>query len=246
MDLSIFLEPAAWLSLLTLTLLEIVLGIDNIIFISLLTNKLPVENRKKARTTGIGLALVLRIVMLLGITWIIGFTAPLFEVMGFEVTGRDLILLLGGFFLIGKSTTEIHHKIDAGGREEDKSKMKSAAQKSFTAIIIQIALLDIVFSFDSILTAIGMAEHIIIMIIAVVISLIIMLIFAGRIADFIEKYPTLQILALSFLILIGFVLVADGLHQHISKGYIYAAVAFSIVVETININVRKKNKSAHK
>lgn len=240
MLLNIFLEPTTWISLLTLSLLEIVLGIDNIIFISLLTNKLPQANRKKARTAGIGLALVLRIIMLLGITWIIGFTQPLFEVFGFEATGRDLILLLGGFFLIGKSTSEIHHKIDAGGRVEDKSKMKKAATKGFTAIIIQIALLDIVFSFDSILTAIGMTEEITIMILAVVISLLVMLAFAGKISSFIEKYPTLQILALAFLILIGFVLVADGLHQHISKGYIYAAVTFSLVVEVINIRLRKK------
>ncbi len=242
MSFEVFLEPAAWLSLLTLTLLEVVLGIDNIIFISLLTNKLPEENRKKARTAGIGLALIFRIIMLLGITWIIGFTQPLFEIFGFEATGRDIILLLGGFFLIGKSTSEIHHKIDAGGREEDKSKMKSVAAKSFVSIIIQIGLLDIVFSFDSILTAVGMTEEVLIMIIAVVISLAIMLVFAGRIANFIEKYPTLQILALSFLILIGFVLVADGLHQHINKGYIYAAVAFSILVETVNINMRRKEK----
>lgn len=240
MSYEVFLEPAAWFSLLTLTLLEVVLGIDNIIFISLLTNKLPEENRKKARTAGIGLALVLRVIMLLGITWIIGFTEPLFEVFGFEATGRDLILLLGGFFLIGKSTSEIHHKIDSGGREEDKSNMKSAAAKSFASIIIQIGFLDIVFSFDSILTAIGMTEEVLIMIIAVVISLGIMLAFAGRIANFIEKHPTLQILALAFLILIGFVLVADGLHQHINKGYIYVAVAFSILVETVNINMRNK------
>lgn len=243
MSLEIFLHPEAWISLLTLSLLEIVLGIDNIIFISLLTNKLPEVSRKKARSAGIGLALVLRIIMLLGITWIIGFTAPLFEVFGFEATGRDLILLLGGFFLIGKSTSEIHHKIDAGGREDDKAKMKSAAKKSFASIIIQIGLLDIVFSFDSILTAIGMTEQILIMILAVVISLIIMLIFSGNIARFIEKYPTLQILALAFLIMIGFVLIADGLHQHISKGYIYAAVAFSLVVEVVNINVRKKKEA---
>ncbi len=244
MSFEIFLEPSAWVSLLTLSLLEIVLGIDNIIFISLLTNKLPEKNREKARTAGIALALILRIVMLLGITWIIGFTRPLFEVFGFEATGRDLVLLLGGFFLIGKSTSEIHHKIEEGGREGEKEQMKSAAQRSFAAIILQIGLLDIVFSFDSILTAIGMTNEIIIMILAVVISLIVMLVFSGRIARFIEKYPTLQILALAFLILIGFVLIADGLHQHISKGYIYAAVAFSLAVEVVNINVRKKKAPA--
>lgn len=241
--MEIFLESGAWIALLTLTLLEVVLGIDNIIFISLLTNKLPEERRAKARSAGIALALILRVVMLLGITWIIGFTKPIFTVFDFTVTGRDLVLLLGGLFLIGKSTSEIHHKIDEGGRSEDKAEMNKTARKSFTSIIIQIGLLDIVFSFDSILTAIGMTEEILIMIIAVVISLVIMLIFSGRIASFIEKHPTLQVLALSFLILIGFVLVAEGLHEEISKGYIYFAVAFSLAVETVNINVRKKNQN---
>ncbi len=240
MDFEIFLHSGAWIALLTLSLLEIVLGIDNIIFISLLTNKLPEERRKTARTAGIGLALILRIIMLLGITWIIGFTQPIFEIFGFVATGRDLVLLVGGLFLIGKSTSEIHHKIDGGGKEEDEKSMKKQAQKSFVSIIIQIGLLDIVFSFDSILTAIGMTEELLIMILAVVISLIVMLVFAGKIAAFIERYPTLQILALAFLILIGFVLIADGLHQHISKGYIYFAVAFSLAIEVVNINMRKK------
>ncbi|WP_417601531.1 TerC family protein [Owenweeksia hongkongensis] len=242
MDFEIFLQSEAWIALLTLSLLEVVLGIDNIIFISLLTNKLPEERRKTARTAGIGLALILRVIMLLGITWIIGFTQPIFEIFGFVATGRDLVLLVGGLFLIGKSTSEIHHKIDGGGKEEDEKSMKQQAQKSFVSIIIQIGLLDIVFSFDSILTAIGMTEELLIMILAVVISLIVMLIFAGKIAAFIERYPTLQILALAFLILIGFVLIADGLHQHISKGYIYFAVAFSLAIEVVNINMRKKSK----
>lgn len=236
----IFLTSEAWIALLTLSLLEIVLGVDNIIFISILTNKLPENIRKKARTAGIALALVLRVVMLLGITWIIGFTKPIFTVFDFTASGRDLILLIGGLFLIAKSTSEIHHKVAEDGREQDKEKMAKAAKKSFMSIIIQIGLLDIVFSFDSILTAIGMTEHIVIMIIAVVISLVVMLVFAGKIASFIERYPTLQILALSFLILIGFVLIADGLHQHISKGYIYFAVAFSLGVEVVNIKLRNK------
>lgn len=236
----IFLTSEAWIALLTLSLLEIVLGIDNIIFISLLTNKLPAERRKSARTAGIALALIFRIAMLLGITWIIGFTKPIFTVFDFTATGRDLILLFGGLFLIAKSTSEIHHKVNEGGREEDKEKLSKVAKKSFMYIIAQIGLLDIVFSFDSILTAIGMTDHIIIMIIAVVISLIVMLVFAGKISAFIERYPTLQILALAFLILIGFVLIADGLHQHISKGYIYFAVAFSLGVEVVNIKVRDR------
>ena len=236
----IFLTSEAWIALLTLTVLEVVLGIDNIIFISLLTNKLPHAVRQKARFAGISLALIFRIVMLLGITWIIGFTKPIFTIFDFTATGRDLILLGGGLFLIAKSTSEIHHKVAEGGLEEDKEKLSKAAKKSFMYIILQIGLLDIVFSFDSILTAIGMTDHIIIMIIAVVISLIVMLVFAGKIAAFIEKYPTLQILALAFLILIGFVLIADGLHQHISKGYIYFAVAFSLGVEVVNIKVRDR------
>lgn len=240
MDFEIFLHSEAWVALLTLSLLEIVLGIDNIIFISLLTNKLPEERRKKARTAGIGLALILRILMLLGITWIIGFTEPIFTVFDHTVTGRDIVLLLGGLFLIGKSTSEIHHKIDGGGKTEEEASIKKQAQKGFISIIIQIGLLDIVFSFDSILTAIGMTEDLIIMILAVIVSLIVMLIFAGRIAAFIERHPTLQVLALAFLILIGFVLIADGVHQHISKGYIYFAVAFSLAIEVVNIRVRNK------
>ena len=227
----------------TLSLLEIVLGIDNIIFISLLTNKLPEERRATARSAGIGAALIFRVAMLLGITWIIGFTQPMFTVFEFTATGRDLVLLAGGLFLIAKSTSEIHHKVEQKGSSSDKAKMTRAGTRSFGSIILQIALLDIVFSFDSILTAIGMTDEILIMIIAVVISLIIMLIFSGRIARFIEKHPTLQVLALAFLILIGFVLIADGLHQHISKGYIYFAVAFSLAVEAINIRVRRTPKA---
>lgn len=242
--MEIFLTSEAWIALLTLSILEIVLGVDNIIFISLLTNKLPEERRKKARTAGIALALIFRVAMLLGITWIIGFTQPIFTIFDFTATGRDLVLLAGGLFLIGKSTSEIHHKIDEGGRGEDKIKMSKAAKKSFAAIIIQIGLLDIVFSFDSILTAIGMTDEIIIMIIAVVVSLIVMLVFAGKIAAFIERYPTLQILALAFLILIGFVLIADGLHQHIGKGYIYVAVVFSLGVEVVNIRLRRKTQQS--
>ena len=241
--MEIFLTSEAWIALLTLSLLEIVLGIDNIIFISLLTNKLPEERRKTARFAGISLALVFRVIMLLGITWIIGLTQILFSVGDFDVTGRDIILLIGGLFLIGKSTSEIHHKIDGDGREDDKVAMHKQAKKGFASIIVQIGLLDIVFSFDSILTAVGMTDQLLIMILAVVISLIVMLIFAGKIASFIERYPTLQILALAFLILIGFVLIADGLHQHISKGYIYFAVAFSLAIEVVNIRVRKKSKT---
>lgn len=244
MDFTVLFTVDGLIAFLTLSLLEIVLGIDNIIFISILTNKLPEETRPRARFAGIALALVFRIVMLLGITWIIGLTKPLFEVFDFAFTGRDLVLLAGGLFLIAKSTSEIHHKME--DQEEgvvDKSTLKKVP-RNFMSIILQIGLLDIVFSFDSILTAIGMTEEIVIMIMAVIVSLVVMLIFAGRIASFIEKHPTLQVLALSFLILIGVVLIAEGFHQHISKGYIYFAVAFSLTVEAVNIRVRKKEKSS--
>lgn len=229
------------ISLLTLSLLEIVLGIDNIIFISLLTNKLPEKSRPKARFLGISLALVFRIIMLLGITWIIEFTEPLFTLFNQKVTGRDLILMAGGLFLLAKSTSEIHEKMDP--KKEEAQASKKTINKGLMSIIIQIGLLDIVFSFDSILTAIGMTDELVIMISAVIISLIVMLIFSKRISNFIEKYPTLQVLALSFLILIGFVLIADGLHFHIPKGYIYVAVAFSLIVEVINIKSRSSKSS---
>ncbi len=242
MDFSVLLSTEGLIAFLTLSILEIVLGIDNIIFISILTNKLPEDSRPKARFAGISLALVMRILMLFGITWIIKLTEPLFTVLNMALTGRDLVLIIGGLFLLAKSTSEIHHKMEA---EESKEKeVKSLAKKSFASIIIQIALLDIVFSFDSILTAIGMTDQLLIMILAVIVSLAVMLVFAGKIAAFIEKHPTLQILALSFLILIGVMLIADGFHQHISKGYIYFAVSFSLLVEVINIRVRKNKRVA--
>jgi predicted tellurium resistance membrane protein TerC len=224
-------------ALLTLSLLEIVLGIDNIIFISILTNKLPKAQRPKARLAGIGLALVFRVLMLLGITWIIGFTQPLFTLLDHTVTGRDLVLFIGGLFLLWKSTSEIHHKVSG----EEMKEMGPAVAKSTLGIIIQIGLLDIVFSFDSILTAIGITDNLPVMIAAVIISLIVMLLFAGRISSFIEKNPTLQMLALSFLILIGTVLIADSAGFHVPKGYIYFAVAFSLIVETLNLQLRKKS-----
>ncbi len=224
-------------ALLTLSLLEIVLGIDNIIFISILTNKLPKAQRPKARLAGIGLALVFRVLMLLGITWIIGFTQPLFTLLDHTVTGRDMVLFIGGLFLLWKSTSEIHHKVSG----EEMKEMGPAVAKSTLGIIIQIGLLDIVFSFDSILTAIGITDNLPVMIAAVIISLIVMLLFAGRISSFIEKNPTLQMLALSFLILIGTVLIADSAGFHVPKGYIYFAVAFSLIVETLNLQLRKKS-----
>lgn len=234
--MEIFLQPEAWIALLTLTFLEIVLGIDNIIFISIVSNRLPAEQQPKARTIGLALALIVRIIMLSMITWIIGFTKPLFEVMSHPVSGRDLILAAGGLFLLAKSITEIHDKME--GHEVELS--GGNAKKAFTNIIFQIVLLDIIFSFDSILTAVGMSRDLPVMIAAVIISIIIMMGFATPISKFINRYPTLQILALSFLILIGFMLILESLHYEVPKGYIYFAVFFSLLVEVLNIRVRRK------
>ena len=220
------------LAFLTLAFLEVVLGIDNIIFISILTNKLPEEIRKRARTLGIGLALVFRIIMLLSITWIMGFEQELFSVSGHPVSGRDLVLLAGGIFLLWKSTKEIYEITEAGGAQHGQN---SNVAKSFAGIIVQIALLDIVFSFDSILTAIGMTDNIQIMIAAIIVAMVVMLKFSGPVSKVIEKHPSLQILALAFLILIGFMLVAEAAGYHVPKAYIYMAVGFSLGVELINI-----------
>ena len=239
-ELDILLTAEGWIALLTLTFLEVVLGIDNIIFISIVANKLPEEEEKKARNIGLILALVTRILLLLGISWIIGFTDTLFEIYTHEVSGRDLILAAGGLFLIAKSTLEIHDKVL---HEEGAEDLKSSKPKSFSLTILQIVTLDVVFSFDSILTAIGLTEEILLMVIAVVVSIIIMIIYAGRVSAFIAKYPTLQILALSFLILIGFMLFLESLHLHVPKGYIYFAVLFSLIVEVVNIRMRKNIKS---
>lgn len=224
-----------WIALLTLTFLEIVLGVDNIIFISIVSNKLPVEQQAKARNLGLLFALVFRVILLLGISYIIQFTQPLFTVFGTGFSGRDLILAGGGLFLLFKSTVEIHHKMEGEAKE-----VKANTAKSLGSVIFQIILLDLVFSFDSILTAVGLVDEVIIMIIAVVIALVIMMVFAGKISRFINKHPTLQILALSFLILIGFMLLVEGFHVEVPKGYIYFAVFFSLAVEVINMRMRKK------
>jgi len=224
-----------WIALLTLTFLEVVLGIDNIIFISIVSNKLPEKMQGKARVVGLSMAMVIRILLLLSITWIIGFTKPLFTLLSFEVTGRDIILLIGGLFLIAKSTGEIHQKLE--GESKDTG---SQSTTSFKLVILQIIMIDIIFSFDSILTAIGLTRHVIIMIIAVIISMIIMMTAAGKISAFINKHPTLEILALSFLILIGFMLAIEAFHYHVPKGYIYFAVAFSLLVEFLNMKLRAK------
>ncbi|HEU4700079.1 MAG TPA: TerC family protein [Gemmatimonadales bacterium] len=228
-------DPNAWIGLLTLTVLEIVLGIDNIIFISILAGKLPRGEQARARRLGLLGALVTRVLLLLSIAWLARLTTPLFAVAGFEVSGRGLILLLGGLFLIGKATYEIHHKLE-GDAHDDPTRR---AAHSLGAVIAQIMVVDIVFSLDSVITAVGMVEQVPVMIIAVVIAVVIMLWASGPISDFVERHPTVKMLALAFLVLIGTNLVAEGLGQHIPKGYTYFAMAFSVAVEMLNIRIRK-------
>ncbi|MCB0193166.1 MAG: TerC family protein [Anaerolineae bacterium] len=230
-------NPEIWVALLTLTSLEIVLGIDNVIFISILAGKLPADQQAKARNVGLTLAMFIRIALLFSLSWIIGLTEPLFEVFGFEVTGRSLIMLAGGLFLLGKSTFEIHDKLEG---EEGHASAKVNA--TFTSVIIQILLLDIVFSLDSVITAVGMVDELPVMIAAVVIAVGVMLIAAGTVSQFVEAHPTVKMLALSFLLLIGFSLVAEGLEFHIPKGYIYFAMGFSVFVEFLNLQLRGKAK----
>ena len=226
-------DPQAWIGLITLTALEVVLGIDNIIFISILAGKLPQNQQGKARRIGLGAAMIMRIILLLSLSWIMRLTTPLFTVSSYSLSGRDLILLIGGLFLLAKSTHEIHAKLE--GVEGSKN-IKVA---SFASVIIQIALLDIVFSLDSVITAVGMISRVSIMIIAIVIAVIIMMVFAGAISSFVERHPTVKMLALSFLLMIGLMLVADGLGHHIPKGYAYFAMAFSVFVEMLNLRTRK-------
>lgn len=233
--MEIFLQTDTWIALLTLTFLEIVLGVDNIIFISIVSNRLPEDQQAKARNIGLLLALFFRIGLLLGISYIVKFTQPLLTIIGHDFSGRDLILAFGGLFLLFKSTMEIHHKME-GTPEE----IKAQSAKSLGSVLAQIVMLDIIFSFDSILTAVGLVDHVIVMIIAVIISLGVMMAFAGKISSFINKHPTLQILALSFLILIGFMLLLEGFHFEVPKGYIYFAVFFSLSVELVNLRMRKK------
>jgi predicted tellurium resistance membrane protein TerC len=225
------------IALVTLTFLEIVLGVDNVIFISILSAKLRKEEQKKARRVGLIAAMLMRLALLFSITWIARLTAPLFNVMGQDISGRDLILILGGLFLIAKATYEIHDKLEG---EEGHASGRVAA--SFASVIGQVMLLDIVFSLDSVITAVGMSNDLIVMVTAVVASVLVMLVAAEPISAFVEKHPTIKILALSFLLLIGLSLVADGFGQHISKGYIYFAMGFSVFVEMINIRVRRKSK----
>ncbi len=234
-------NPEIWISLLTLTALEIVLGIDNVIFISILAGKLPVEQQEKARKLGLMLALVTRVLLLLSLTWIMGLTAPLFKlpILARDISGRDLVLLIGGLFLIWKSVKEVHEKLEA----DDGHATAGKAKVTFTGVIIQILLLDIVFSLDSVITAVGMANNIAVMITAVVIALGVMLAFAGAISDFVNRHPTVKMLALSFLILIGVTLVGEALGQHIPKGYIYFSMAFAFGVEMLNLRLKAKHST---
>ncbi|MEQ1572982.1 MAG: TerC family protein [Vicinamibacterales bacterium] len=230
-----------WIALLTLTVLEVVLGIDNIIFISILAGKLPADDRGRARRIGLSLAMFIRIALLLSITWVMGLTEALFTAFNHPVSGRDLILLVGGLFLIAKSTHEIHDKLE--GADTHGTTGRKAA--SFASVIVQILLLDIVFSLDSVITAVGMAEDVTIMIAAVVIAVGVMLVSAGGISAFVERHPTVKMLALSFLLLIGVSLLGEGTGYHLEKGYIYFAMAFSVFVEMINIRVRAKSAPVH-
>ena len=233
-------SPETWIALLTLTLLEIVLGIDNIIFISILAGKLPAGAQQRARTVGLILAMVTRILLLLSLTGIMRLTRPLVSPFGHPVSGRDLILLLGGLFLLWKSTREIHDKL-----EGEEGRHNVTAGVTFAGIIVQIALLDIVFSLDSVITAVGMVRQVGVMIAAIVLAVLVMLVAAGPISDFVHRHPTLRMLALSFLLLIGVTLIADGLGQHISKGYVYFAMGFSVFVESLNLRLARKATPVH-
>lgn len=228
-------DPNALVALATLTALEIILGIDNIIFIAILAGKLPKVQQHLARTIGLGLAMLTRIALLLGLVWIMKLTAPLFSLFSHEISGRDLILIIGGLFLLAKSTMEIHDKLEG---EEDEGASKVAV--SFTSVIVQITLLDVVFSLDSVITAVGMAQQVQVMILAVVIAVIFMMFFSGTISDFVERHPTVKMLALSFLLMIGVALIGEGLDMHIPKGYIYFAMAFSVGVEMLNLRMRSR------
>ena len=231
-------DPQAWIAFVTLTALEIVLGVDNVVFISILAGKLPVEQREKARRLGLGLAMFVRILLLLSIAWVVKLTSPLFSIFTQDISGRDLILLLGGLFLLAKSTHEMHSQLEG---EEGHSSSRVAA--SFASVIIQILLLDIIFSLDSVITAVGMADDVGVMISAVIVAVGFMLVFAGTVSRFVDKHPTVKMLALSFLLMIGVSLVAEALDFHIPKGYIYFAMAFSLFVEVLNNKIRKSREA---
>lgn len=232
------LDPQIWIALATLTALEIVLGIDNIIFITILADKLPVTQRAQARTVGLALAMVTRIILLLSLVWIMKLSYPLFTVLHHEISGRDLILILGGAFLIAKSTLEIHEKL-----EGDESVHAAPSATNYVAVLVQIMLLDIVFSLDSVITAVGMVQQVSVMIAAIIIAVGFMMFSSGMISEFVDKHPTLKMLALSFLLLVGMALIGEGLEMHIPKGYIYFAMAFSVFVEMLNLRLRERKKA---
>ena len=235
-------DPHAWLALVTLAALEIVLGVDNIIFITILVGRLPAHQRARARTLGLGFAMLTRILLLLSLAWIMTLTQPLFTLLGKEISGRDLILIGGGLFLLWKSVHEIHNALEG---EEVEQHAAAPAVATFGSIIVQIAIIDIVFSLDSVITAVGMVDEVSIMIIAVILAVGVMFMSAGPISDFVERHPTVKMLALSFLLLIGVSLIGEGLDQHIPKGYIYFAMGFSVFVEMINLRVRRKSEPVH-
>jgi predicted tellurium resistance membrane protein TerC len=233
--MEILADPKAWLAFVTLLLLEIVLGIDNVIFISILAGKLPPDQQKKARTTGLGLALITRVLLLLSLSWLVKLTSPLFAPFGHELSGRDLILVIGGIFLLGKSTHEIHDKLEG---EEGHASKKVAS--SFWSVIVQILLLDVVFSLDSVITAVGTVDQLPVMVAAVLVATGVMMVASSSISSFVDRHPTIKMLALSFLLMIGFTLVVEGFEGHVPKGYVYFAMGFSMFVEFLNIRARKK------
>jgi predicted tellurium resistance membrane protein TerC len=234
----LLLNPEVWVAFLTLLALEIVLGIDNIVFISILVDKLPEERQALARRLGLGMALIMRILLLLSLSWVIGLTAPLFTILGQEISGRDLILILGGLFLLGKSTYEIHENLEG---EEGHSSARVRA--TFASVLVQIILLDLVFSLDSVITAVGMVDQVSVMIAAVTVAIMVMLVSAEAVAGLVNRHPTLKMLALSFLLLIGLALLLEGFEQHIPKGYIYFAMGFSVLVELLNIRARRRREA---
>jgi predicted tellurium resistance membrane protein TerC len=233
--IELFSDPQAWIAFLTLTALELVLGIDNIIFISILVDKLPQERRNLARRVGLFLAMFMRIGLLLLLSWIVGMTEPLFSLSRHEVSGRDIVLICGGLFLLWKSTKEIHQLL-----EGETGNASAAVRATFTAVILQITIIDLVFSLDSIVTAVGMVDQLEVMIAAVIVSVLLMMAFAGRIGRVVSEHPTIKMLALAFLVVIGVVLIADGFGHHVPRGYVYFAMAFAVVVESLNIRIRKR------
>lgn len=238
--IELFSEPQAWIALFTLFLLQIVLGIDNVIFIAILAGKLPENQQDRARKLGLGLAVISRVLLLLSLAWLVRLTAPLFAILGQEISGRDLILMAGGLFLIAKATHEMHQRL-----EGDEGHSSEGVKATFNSVIIQILLLDVVFSLDSIVTAVGMVENVTLMIIAVILATLVMIWFSGPLAGFVNRHPTVKVLALSFLLLIGLSLIAEGLDRHIPKGMIYFAMGFSVFVEMINLRVRPRQAPVH-